>query len=748
MKKIIFLSLFLTLFSQTYNALRAIDDRSMMTIDYQNKDLEYILMELAAYKGINVIIPQENQKLNAKVTMQLPKKVSIDEAWNLLLEMLTISGYSLKEGNESWTVIKNNNFSGEALQTYINQNPPESEIPVRYLYFFKNISITGTDTSNKSNIESILNDMLSQPAQNNYMFISSSNALMISDKASIVNGVMNIIKTIDNAGFKEAIAVVPLRFSKSSNVVKLLNQLIPSDQNQVGYSPILKKENSRQDKFFSEDTKITSIDYSNSIVLLGNRDAINQVKDFIYQYIDVPLETDRSIIHVVPLDYLNSNEFAPILQNLLTSSSSSQQGSQSTSSTSTIGLQNVIVVAEQSQNQQDTQGQNSNSPQYAGGNNLLIAARDSDMKTIRKIIKELDQPEPQVVLESVIVDLTQRQYKNLGFYDTRSPNNPNDPNLIKWQGNTQGQNGSPILNYIKGDQTFANCDGTINSARGLAADLLEPCVNSNGEVVNPVSFGKDAGTLLVSFNDQCGSVASILELLDKYSIRNVLSDPFVVTKNNHKASITSSETRIVRGATQAESTGGPVVINQEQIEANISVQVTPRIADDNTVNLEVSVEISEFPSDQSSGDNTIDRRKVVTSANLKSGEVLVIGGLSKSRLIDRIEESPFGNIPLVGWLFKRQNRRPDNKSLYIFISPSIVRKAGKIGIERKDIDKIIQANNITGEKVEYIRDMFCREEKNLYGNNFEALRDPITRIFFAPIEESPSERSGSYIPLR
>ena len=50
---------------------------------------------------------------------------------------------------------------------------------------------------------------------------------------------------------------------------------------------ILKGEKIKQDKFFSEDTKITSIDHSNSIVILGNKDAITRVKNFIYKYIDI-----------------------------------------------------------------------------------------------------------------------------------------------------------------------------------------------------------------------------------------------------------------------------------------------------------------------------------------------------------------------------------------------------------------------------------------------------------------------------
>ena len=758
MKKLLLISLFFIANSLSKNSekilseMMEIESKTKITIDYVDRDLEFILLELAAFKGINVLIPQENQKLNAKVTYQKKEKIPVDEAWNLVLEMLTIAGYSLKEQQGIWTVIKTNSIAGEALPVFVNQNPPNNENPVRYLYFFENISISGQDSSTKANIESILSDMLTPPAQSNYMFSVASNALIITDKASIINGVMNIIKTIDMAGFREAIAVVPLRYSKASNVVKVLNQLIPTDQNQIGYSPLMKKENAKQDKYFSEDTKITSIDYSNSIVLLGNREAINQIKDFIYQYIDLPLETDRSVIHIVHLNYLDAVQFAPVLQSLLTSGGQQGgQGSQSTSTTSTIGLQNVIVVAEQQNQAQQQNNPQGPQPVASGGNNLVIAAREQDMKSIEKIIKQMDKPEPQVVLESVIVDLTQEQFRYLGFNDTRSPNNPSNPYLIKWQGNTQGAGGAAILNYVSTDGQTPQCGGQIDSSRGLAADLLAPCLNSDNQLTNFVTSGIGNGSLLVSFNDACGSVASLLQILDQYSIANIVSDPFIVTKNNQRASVTSSETRIVQGATQAESTGGPIVINQEQIEASLKVDILPRIANDNTINLEITVEISSFADpDQNSGNNSIDRRMVKTSTNLKSGEVLVIGGLAKSRLEENIQESPFGNIPLIGWLFKQQERIPSNKSLYVFISPSVVHKAADIGAKHSKLlnDMNISDKTFTDSKIDFIRDALDGANRNLYGNNFEGLRDPVTRIFFAPEKTSPSERSGDYIPLR
>jgi general secretion pathway protein D len=728
-----------------------LENKPSIVIDYENKDLEFILLEIASFKGINILIPQENQRLNAKVTLKLKDKVTLDEAWNLILELLTITGYSLNKQADVYSVIKNNNFASESMPTYINQDPPNNELPVRYLYFFENISISDQSTENttRTDIESILNDILTPPASSNFMFISGSNALLITDKGSIINGVMNILKAIDKTGFSESIAVLPLRYADAGNISRVLNQLIPNQSSSISYGPILKKQSSVQDRYFSENTKITTLDYSNSLVILASKESINKIKKFIYLYLDVPLEIDRSVITVVPLNYLEAEEFAPILQDLLTKNISSND--QSTSSSSSIGLQNAIIVAE-NLSQAGVNKDKLGAP--AGGNNLLIAAKKQDAKMIIDIIEQMDKPEPQVILEAVIVGLTQSQLRGLGFLDTRSPNNPYSPSLIKWQGNTQGPGGSTILNYVSEPGEIPNCTGgTIDTNYGVAADLLALC-NSGGTSRNLVTQDQRAGTLLVSFSNGCGGVSALLQMFDQYGITNDFRDPFIVTKNNKKASITSAESRIVNGATSQESTGGPVQINQEVLSASLSLVVTPRISHEDTVNLDIEVEVSQFKDPSAATDNnTIDRRTVHTSAYLKSGEILVIGGVSKTNLNESVNQSPFAKVPLLGWLFKSQNKRVDNKSIYIFISPIIIRKPASIGSYYEDTtDRLnqgldINKNNFTNRKINHLNEIWKIQDQQLYGSNLENLRDPITKIFFSP-DDAASKNDNSYIPLR
>lgn len=734
------------------NELKKIESKSHLIIDYLDKDLEFVLKEIATYKGINLLIPQEYQKLNAKITLQLGQKFSIDQAWNLVLEALNIAGYSLKEQQNVFTVIRNPNYSNENLPIYINQDPPNDEIPVKYLYYFKNINISNKqDNFESNNLSTILNNILS--VKSNYVLILDSNALLITDKGSVINGAMNVIKNLDKCGFSESMAVFPLKFAIAKDIAKVLNQLIPNERQ----LPFLKNEKeSIKDKCLTEETRITSLDYSNSLVIIGSKKAIAGIKKILITYLDVPLESDRSVISVVKLDYLDAQEFAPVLQNILKGFSPSTQ---STSSSKMLGLEHALIIAEGSSERINSHDGKRDIKYKVDGNNLLIAARKQDTKMILGLIEDMDKPEPQVVLECIIASLTQDQINGLGFLDTRSPNNPYDPSLIKWQGNTQGPGGSPILNRITtSTNQIPECKSTlIDSAIGLSADLLAPCKTGaaeSGVISNLVSSGQVPGTFLMSFSNGCNGVASLLQIFDQLNITTDFRDPFIVTKNNEKASITSAETRLVQGATQQESTGGPIVINRDQITAQLKLEMKPRIAFDDTVNLDLNVELSNFVKpDASSNNNTIDRRKIITSANLKSGEILVIGGVSQTREEDVIAQSPFGKIPLFGWLFKKQSRKIANKNIYIFISPVIVRKASSIGVYQDvlknslDLNAVVEPNTFTGKKILQMKEIFKLEEKNLYGNNLEGLRDPITKIFFKPIF-SDSERGGNYISLK
>jgi type IV pilus assembly protein PilQ len=74
------------------------------------------------------------------------------------------------------------------------------------------------------------------------------------------------------------------------------------------------------------------------------------------------------------------------------------------------------------------------------------------------------------------------------------------------------------------------------------------------------------------------------------------------------------------------------------------------------------------------GAPSIDKREATTEVLVKDGETTVIGGILETSQAKTIEGVPwFKNIPILGWLFKRQSRTETNNELLIFITPTIVK---------------------------------------------------------------------------
>ena len=103
----------------------------------------------------------------------------------------------------------------------------------------------------------------------------------------------------------------------------------------------------------------------------------------------------------------------------------------------------------------------------------------------------------------------------------------------------------------------------------------------------------------------------------------------------------------------------------------------------------------------------------------------------------------------MGWLFKKQASTPKNNTAYIFITPTIVLNANDASNNNQQMINRIKNDELhyTERKIDDVRDRIKGSLYNIYGNNFENLRDPITRVFFKPDTDPGSQKAGEYIPL-
>ena len=236
-------------------------------------------------------------------------------------------------------------------------------------------------------------------------------------------------------------------------------------------------------------------------------------------------------------------------------------------------------------------------------------------------------------------------------------------------------------------------------------------------VVIPETKDGDAGSMLISLNDGCkDGIWSILKILDKWIEKKIISHPFLVTKNNTKASESLRTIRRAAGGEKANS--GVSTTLQEDFEAKLAIEVTPQISSLDRLNLQIRVDIEDFI-ETTTFNRTI--RSVETNANMSSGQVLVLGGLTKVSDGESETRWPIlSRIPIIGNLFKGSIKTKVKNNLVIFIHPTIVDPKLRAGINKYTDDKIENEYNLIET-----------------GNLFTKIKDPVTRFFFrsSSIEE-------------
>ncbi|UXH77428.1 type II secretion system secretin GspD [Roseateles amylovorans] len=281
----------------------------------------------------------------------------------------------------------------------------------------------------------------------------------------------------------------------------------------------------------------------------------------------------------------------------------------------------------------------------ATANALIIAAPEPMYRSIRRVIDLLDQRRAQVMVESLIVEVTEQDAAQLG---------------IQWMRN----NGKFIggSNFGGGANLNNNAANTIDFLPGgLSLGLIDGTVNlpGVGEILNLNLLARALRTK--------GSV-------------NILSTPNILTLDNEAASIIVGKTvPFVSGQYITPGGGGSdnpfQTVTREDI--GLQLKIRPQISEGGTVKLDIYQEVSSID-DQNSGVAGIvtNKRALDTSVLLDDGQIMVLGGLLEDS-VNNVEESVpgLGSIPLLGHLFRYDKRQRVKTNLMVFLRPYVIRDA-------------------------------------------------------------------------
>tara|TARA_R110002072_G_scaffold162069_3_gene313810 strand:+ start:858 stop:3005 length:2148 start_codon:yes stop_codon:yes gene_type:complete len=290
-------------------------------------------------------------------------------------------------------------------------------------------------------------------------------------------------------------------------------------------------------------------------------------------------------------------------------------------------------------------------------NTLIVQDVASSLEAIRGLIKELDIAIRQVLIESRIVNADESFAKDIGVrfgYSKHTKQGTQDRTTI-------GENGQGDAFAAIGGGNAGNVDfgGTTSFNDGTNENLI----------VDLPAIPGDAASLALAI----GKVGSYLLQLELSALiaegrGEDIASPRVITANQNEALI---ESGVQIPYQEASSSGATSTSFQDAV---LSLRVTPQITPDDRIIMDLEVNQDTLSGTVVNGVPAINTRSVTTQVLVQNGETVVLGGVYSSSERKSVDRTPFfGDLPYVGFLFKRTDVDSTKSELLIFITPKILK---------------------------------------------------------------------------
>ena len=437
--------------------------------------------------------------------------------------------------------------------------------------------------------------------QSHLSSISSINSLLIVDRVSNVKRINDLVKNLDKNNAAK-ISIIKLENLSSIEAVRILDKL--KAQN----NPTL-------NKFIA-----IPFNPSNSVIVSANEYVTSNIHEAL-KSLDVDIRSSDSI-DVIYLKYAKSADIAAILNSISGSFTSDEDG-----------IQTVITHHEKT-------------------NSSIISSAETNLTTIRSIIAQLDIRRAQVLVEAIIVELSETAAKSLG---------------IETIFNGSDKNSVPI-----GLTRFGGTGPDLLSIAGSLADENDVTfsTSASASILNTQGFVAGFGDLTPGKDNFVG----IINAIAQDSNSNILSTPSIMAMDNELASsIIGQEIPITTGESLGGNNANPFRTTSRQ-EVGIKLEVTPQINEGSSVVLQIKIEVSGVAGVPMSGIDIItNKRAIETTALVDNNQIIVLGGLVDEDTQDSISKVPLlGSIPVVGKLFQSSSTTTIKKNLMVFLRPTII----------------------------------------------------------------------------
>jgi general secretion pathway protein D len=652
---------------QPDNEINGDEEKKDIYLNFENADLSNFVNYIAEIKKLNLIVDKGIEA--AKVSLSIREPLSVTGAWNIFLTVLEMGGFSIIKSADFYKVVPRDKKLQEALPVFINVDPeklPNNDLTIRYVMFLTNIQI--------AEVEQLLASMLSQPL--GLIPQKEVNGFIITDKSLNIRSAAKLLRELDASGLPEAVTVVKLKQANAKDIQDLLVQLIKKPEGSPLARLLGKVEGSSE--YFSAGTRIIVEERTNSLILLGNAKSNKKIEDFVKNHVDTELKEVESPLHIYELQNTDATQVAEIIKSITAAgdTAAGQTASKYGSTRGGVKFFRPMVFSVDKE-----------------GNRLLVSSIDKqDWKLLKKTLKDLDKPQPQVAIETLIVTVTATDVKGLS-------------------GAVRNKNHGQI-----GTNVDAQSAALTTNGPSLEKDAQNNPISLLGSMLSQLAFTQGTSVLTFGKANGSGGIWGAFQALQTQSNASILSQPFVTVSNKAEAQITVGT---IRRVVKEELSGGTKGYGDNT--ANTLLKITPQINLDGVIRMDLSVKIEDFLNDEGTNRSL---RNLETKVTVADGQVLVLGGFIQTKVNEAIVKTPvLGSIPVLGWFFKSQKRTLEKTYIFIFMRPTIVKPRQMPGIEPYTKFKLHDATDQIEDNIETKR-----------------THDPIHNWFFNPENENYSHK--------
>jgi len=658
---------------------------AQVTLDFKDVELTDLIQTISEMTGKNFVY---DDTVKGKATIVSPRGMSLEEAYQVFLSVLNVKGFTVVPAGRMNKIIRIQDAKESGLPTGTEAESSGAEQFVTRLVPLRYIEAATFATT-------VLAPLV--PKTGSVVPFAPTNTLIITDSSANIERLLKIIRELDVAGTGAELEVIFLQYASADEVAQIGSQVLA----QTAASPRKGRAAGAGipagQAAAGPSGKVIPFSRANAIVVMADGSDMETIRALVAS-LDRKPEGARSNINVYYLENADAESLAKTLNDIITGTRQKQPRPAGQPA----GTSEAVTITFDK-----------------ATNSLVINATPEDYETIRGIVRQLDIKRKQVFVEALILELSMDATQKLGA--SLAGVVPIGDDSVAFGAMNQVAPGVGVLS--PGETGIPSI--LTQSVDGILA----------GGLFNMVKITAPDGTIM-----RVPALSALINLSKTDTDVNILSAPRLLTTDNEEAQIVIGDN--VPVITSRLTSGASSELNQsvtvERKDAALTLKVTPQITEGNLVRLKLyqeSTGVKDTSANAAYGSvnqvgPTFTKRLIQNTVVAEDGKTVVLGGLIGNSVQEVVTKVPFlGDIPFLGWLFKRKETVEKKTNLLVFITPRIIRSAA-------DLAHVTQQSSAAMNQFQK-EEMGGALEKNSYASQALEQVSPPAEPSLSPVEAPP-----------